>query len=368
MSKDIKVTDGVILESLNSKIDCDGGNYPGSGLEEYINTHNVGLTLFDPVIKDHVLTYPEGKGLALQGTYVYKNAVAGERYGYPDFYNKCLEEYKNSQVTANVPNVNITGTLECVNGILSGFNASARADVPTEFDPSSYSWEMVFKVKTGSDITTNNDIASGYDYAFVIRINSGKLRLYLSTDGTSWNLASGIDGTYALSTNTEYYVKLEFTGTNYILSISTNGIEYTQDINVAGTGLITPRIMTIGCRATTSGISVPFLGSIDLNESYININGERWWNGGLLYKNSNGHVFYNIADKQLVDDIFASTGMAWMYGIDQANERIFVITGLSNSEILRMLVKLSRQDCQISLVKLGEIIADYWGHSILVGL
>ena len=282
------------------------------------------FAMFDTVLKDHVLTYEESKGLALQGTYVYKNAVAGSRYGYADFYNKCLEEFQNSQVTANIPNVNITGTLKCVNGILSGFNASARADVPTEFDPSSYSWEMVFKVKTGSDITTNNDIASGYDYAFVIRINSGKLRLYLSTDGTSWNLASAISGTYALSTNTEYYVKLEFTGTNYILSISTNGIEYTQDINVAGTGLITPGIMTIGCRATTSGTSVPFLGSIDLNESYININGERWWNGGLAYKNPNGHLFYDITQKDIVDDLFEQTGMAWFYGIDTKNERIFL--------------------------------------------
>ena len=42
--------------------------------------------------KDHVLTYTETEGLALLGTYVYKEAIAGSRYGYPDFYTKCLEE------------------------------------------------------------------------------------------------------------------------------------------------------------------------------------------------------------------------------------------------------------------------------------
>lgn len=37
MRKDINVTDGTVLETLNNKVDIDGGNYPGSGLEEYIS-------------------------------------------------------------------------------------------------------------------------------------------------------------------------------------------------------------------------------------------------------------------------------------------------------------------------------------------
>jgi hypothetical protein len=41
---------------------------------------------------DKVLSYEETKGYALQGTYVYKEAVAGSRYGYPDFVAKCIEE------------------------------------------------------------------------------------------------------------------------------------------------------------------------------------------------------------------------------------------------------------------------------------
>lgn len=60
-----------------------------------------GLNLFDTVIKDHVLTFEESQGLALQGTYVYKTAVAGSRYGYPDFYAKCVEE-KNAGTATEV--------------------------------------------------------------------------------------------------------------------------------------------------------------------------------------------------------------------------------------------------------------------------
>lgn len=107
MSKDINVTDGTVLETLNNKVDLDGGNYPGSGLEEYINTHRVNMQLFDTIFKDHVLTYEETKGLALQGTYVYKEALAGSRYGYPDFYAKCVEEFNEATNTETVNGVTV---------------------------------------------------------------------------------------------------------------------------------------------------------------------------------------------------------------------------------------------------------------------
>lgn len=42
------------------------------------------------------------------------------------------------------------------------------------------------------------------------------------------------------------------------------------------------------------------------------------------YKNSNGHVFYDISDKAAVDAFFQSNGAAWMYGIDEENERVFL--------------------------------------------
>lgn len=65
------------------------------------------LTLFDTILKDHILTYQESQGLALQGTYVYKEALAGSRYGYPDFYAKCLEEFKQATTTETVNGVTV---------------------------------------------------------------------------------------------------------------------------------------------------------------------------------------------------------------------------------------------------------------------
>ncbi len=48
--------------------------------------------LFDIVEKDYLLSFSEMQGFELLGSYVYKSAITGERYGYPDFYNKCLDE------------------------------------------------------------------------------------------------------------------------------------------------------------------------------------------------------------------------------------------------------------------------------------
>lgn len=43
-----------------------------------------------------------------------------------------------------------------------------------------------------------------------------------------------------------------------------------------------------------------------------------------VYINSNGHVYYNIADRTIVDTYFNTTGVAWLYGIDETNERILM--------------------------------------------
>lgn len=90
LSTDSKVES---LKKINAIIEKGGGG--------------TGLQMFDTILKDHVLTYEESKGLALQGTYVYKEAIAGSRYGYPDFYNKVIEEYNQATNTETVNGVTV---------------------------------------------------------------------------------------------------------------------------------------------------------------------------------------------------------------------------------------------------------------------
>jgi hypothetical protein len=43
-----------------------------------------------------------------------------------------------------------------------------------------------------------------------------------------------------------------------------------------------------------------------------------------IKKNTNGHIYYDIADKSIVDSLYVDKGSAWMYGIDTENERVFL--------------------------------------------
>ena len=55
---DINVTDGTILETLNNKIDYDGSNYVGSGLEEVVSNYLTNLLPSNNKLFDGKVTYP----------------------------------------------------------------------------------------------------------------------------------------------------------------------------------------------------------------------------------------------------------------------------------------------------------------------
>lgn len=69
-----------------------------------------GYNLFDLKYSDHILEGNKAKGFALLGSYAYKTSVAGSRYGYPDFYNKCVaEKIAGTETTITVGDYSFTG-------------------------------------------------------------------------------------------------------------------------------------------------------------------------------------------------------------------------------------------------------------------
>ena len=299
-----------------------------------ISASGGGKDLFDIVQKDHILTYEETEGYELLGNYVYKEAVAGSRYGYPDFYNKVLEEYnastskrfkkyKSSNYIEKVSNNN--NSMKDVKGVLSGFKGEQYFKIP--YMPSA-PFEAVFKVRISDNVTTQQFIVGALAQykGMQIAIKNGLLLVMISSNGSSWNVASAVTGTYQFSPNRSYtyYIRLRFTGTKYIFAISTDGENYTDDIIIESTAYIWSGYLKVG---TNDNNDYPFLGSIDLNGCYITKEGEPWWTGCNYYEfdyveHANGHKFYDIADKEAVDDLFNGCGMAWFYGVDTANERV----------------------------------------------
>ena len=68
MSEDINVTDGTVLEALNNKVDLDGGNYIGSGLDKIIHDHCAsGLEIGDIGIAPLGIDETKGKRRYLNG-------------------------------------------------------------------------------------------------------------------------------------------------------------------------------------------------------------------------------------------------------------------------------------------------------------
>lgn len=296
-----------------------------------------GYQMFDIVMKDHVLSYEETLGLAQLGTYVYKEAIAGSRYGYPDFYQKCLDEYNESTSQSEYASSNyvqMVGTITDNEGVLSGFSNGNYILCGYINIPADATWEYVTKFNSSDHSTLN--ILGGFGnegmHSLSTDINTdGTLSVFITSNSTNWDIANGVRSSLTLNDNTDYYMKRYFTGTEYKIDISTTGAfsgEETNYITVSST----TSIFSTNCPVDiagwmNSGTFTGFRGTIDLNGCYININGERWWTGTnrLNYKQfTNKHRFYDIANKSYFDNMYAITGEAWYYGIDTTNERIFL--------------------------------------------
>lgn len=96
------------------------------------------LPLFSPVLQDHILSFEESKGYALQGTWVHKES-APERYGYPEFYAKCIEE-KNAGIETQTTLGEITiTTYNNANGHIF-YNLADKEAIDTFFDTYGVCW------------------------------------------------------------------------------------------------------------------------------------------------------------------------------------------------------------------------------------
>lgn len=264
----------------------------------------LGFNLFDTKVSDYILEGDETLGWALQGTYVYKNAIAGSHYGYPDFYAKCLEEYQDSSLyieswtqpkaTANTTSIE-GGSMVITASSESGTNWAAYK----AFDSTSSS--------VGNGWATDGTNISGWwqvKFPYKIRIKGLKYHRRYSE-----NVDNATSGRFYTSS-----AKTVALGDTFSVAAGTLS-EFSVDINnIPSSGVITDTIYL-----ETSAVSGSY-GGMD----YLEIDAERVVVSEFVYKNSNGHLFYDIANKSSIDKIFNSMGSAWFYGIDTENERIFL--------------------------------------------
>lgn len=174
------------------------------------------------------------------------------------------------------------------NYVASGFESTSYV-TPGPINFGNGTWEMVLKTKfkSGTDyqrICGTADNSSVAQIVMAVKSNN-KLITWISSNGTGWNIASGVESNNTLIANTDYYIKAQFTGTNYILSLSTDGINYTEEINVSSSTVISNPNSNFWL-GNAESISYAWQGSIYLKECYIKVNDAFIWKGvenGPLY-------------------------------------------------------------------------------------
>ena len=187
-------------------------------------------------------------------------------------------------------------------GVVSGFTTANYLTSLKSFSPSSSSWEMKMKINMKS--SANNDdylwtsIADGYGFIFGLKVD--KFIIFASSNGSSWNLVNGSNGTHNISLNTDYFVKFGWDGSEYYVEYSLDDVDYTRDITVANTTAIYQNTakMKMGDWAT---YGVADRSSIDLSQSYIKINDKMWWYGTKAVETTKEDADYSLVPaKQII--------------------------------------------------------------------
>lgn len=180
-------------------------------------------------------------------------------------------------------NFEVIGQLTNTNEIYSDFSDNNYIKVNGDFYSAvsnGASWEMHVKIITGTLGSRRKIIASGAGDNHWLGIESSKVWRIRLRAQTTTNYLWDFTGTTILTNNTLYYAKLCFDGSKYSLYYSTDNKNWTLEGSKNSTDIIgnVSSLTTIGIGLTdNTSYHNPFNGSIDLNECYIKINNEYWW-------------------------------------------------------------------------------------------
>jgi hypothetical protein len=168
----------------------------------------------------------------------------------------------------------IVGSPTIVDGVVSGFNNSNYLKIDNAIILSQADdWEI--KIKIG---TNTGSYILGSNLQNIITCSIGTSSLYLSSNGSSWDIASGVGLSSRIPENS--YLRLRFTGTHYILDYSTDNVTWTTCADVTSSSKLSSSLsyLRIG-NWGGGGDTTLFTGTIDLKETYIKINNKLWFNG-----------------------------------------------------------------------------------------
>ena len=167
----------------------------------------------------------------------------------------------------------IKGNLTVANGVLSGFSSSAYFEVSGGRQDNS---ELVVKFTTPSTAPSKNeDIVHSEFWESIELGTDGRVYAYI------WGTSSGVTLIASVVYSQTYYVKSVHSGQQRTYYTSTDGETWTQVASFTNRGIdVSKQIpLRLGNGSISTQLSHFFTGTIDLNESYMSVNGSQFWKG-----------------------------------------------------------------------------------------
>ena len=172
------------------------------------------------------------------------------------------------------------GTPTIVNGIISNFSSANYLQLNEIFNPGNNTWEIVSKIYTKSSVEQGifGNVSGAMYKTFGISIYASPLNfaISLTSNGSSWDIAN-TRGTHTVALNKWYWIKLKFTGSTYEFYYSEDGINWVLDINIQSSASLLNSNTNNVLGYNNYGSPYPFIGNIDLFETYIKIANEYWF-------------------------------------------------------------------------------------------
>lgn len=214
------------------------------------------------------------------GTYrTTSNQTRVELFGYRRVGTNSIgsrDYIKNVKIPSKtlIPNTIIYGTPTITSGIASNFSASNYLDVIGGRQKNNAVYVVKFTMGNAQSSLRQTIFHSEYLFTVDMLANSWVIKTY------NWGTSSQV-ALFTSTANTTYWVKTVINGQTKTYSYSTDGENYTQVASFTDTSVdVTANYpLRIGNCSRNDLLDRPFTGSIDLNETYINVNGERIWNG-----------------------------------------------------------------------------------------
>lgn len=311
--------------------------------EGYVYNINEEFTTDANFVEDAGKTYPAGTNVVCidVGSSTYKwDVLAG--YIAPTYLTDLAEAGTGISFTqALTQNFTTQGNPTIINKVASGFSSSNYILPTLPIFTTANSWELGFKITTGSNITDRNQIfqyTSGLTeetrYSLDISLNNSHFGFDTTYNGTAFDIdGNSATGTYTVLTNTTYWIKMGWTGTEYYLSYSLDGTNYTKDISIQSSTATYSGLQYayIGCWivAWYSGNKWQWQGSIDLNECYIKANDNIIWTP---YTASNNKTIIN-ATVPTIDQTYNASSTNAQSGVAIADAKFLQNTATGTNAL-----------------------------------